>query len=306
MPTTPTISCIICSYNRDNYIVDAIESVVNQTLDRDLYEILIIDNNSKDRTAELAKGLVQKHRDTHQIHYFLETDQGLSYARNRGLAEAKGEWLCYIDDDAIAQPDFLESIYNFILKHPKAGGMGGKILPKYVHGKPSWMNPFMEGLVSKVDYGNTVFAFSGKRFPIGCNMTYKKTALEKIGRFDVDLGRKGDTGVASEEKDIFLKVAALGLPVYYLPDAVVAHVIESDRLQYSYIQKISAGIGRGERMRIAKLGAVAVFKKNIELLAKFAAGSIIALGYALSLQFAKAKAVFLFRVNVMRGWLYRG
>ena len=79
---------------------------------------------------------------------------------------------------------------------------------------------------------------------------------------------------------------------------------EQDRLQDAYIKKIRAGIGKGERMRVAKLGKTAEIKKSLELVLKFAAGSVIAFAYFLTFQFAKAKAVFLFRVNVIRGWLH--
>lgn len=299
------ISVIVCSYNREKYIADAIISLMNQTLSPELYEVLIIDNNSKDRTAEISKNLVERYSTTHSVKYCLEVKQGLSYARNRGILEANGDWLCYIDDDAIAESSFLENIHDFILKHPEVGGLGGKILPRYVHGKPAWMNRFMEGLVSKVDYGDKLFEFKGRRFPVGCNMTYSKMILEKIGCFDVELGRKGDTGLASEEKDVYIKVTGLGASVYYLPTVIVEHVIERGRLQYEYIKKISEGIGTGERIRVMKMGSLSILLKNIELAFKFFAGCLIAFAYITMFQFSKAKAIFLFRVNVMHGWFRR-
>jgi len=302
LDSTIKISCIVCSYNREKYIVDAIESLINQTLEKYKYEILIIDNNSKDNTAQLCFELLEKYSSKYNLHYFMETQQGLSYARNRGIQEAKGELICYIDDDAIAEPDFLEKILNFFEENNQVGGVGGKIIPKYVDGEPNWMNPFMEGLVSKVDYGNAVFKFNGTKYPIGCNMTYKKSDLVEIGMFDPDLGRKGDTTDGGEEKDIFFKIYNLGRDIYYLPTASVQHVIEQPRLNYDYIKKISMGIGKSERLRKKKEGAFHEFMNFIKLLLKFGAASFIALFYLLTLKPAKAKAIMVFRLDVFRGY----
>jgi GT2 family glycosyltransferase len=160
----------------------------------------------------------------------------------------------------------------------------------------------MEGLVSKVDYGDKIFRYNGKKFPIGCNMTYKKEALLEIGMFDTDLGRKGDSGDASEEKDVFLKLFAKGYSIFYLPEAVVEHVIENSRLEYSYIKKISSGIGRSERLRTAKKGTFELIKKFGELIFKFGAAIILATYHLLKLEPAKSKALIQFRINVFRGW----
>lgn len=302
MNSTVEISCVVCSYNREKYIVDAIESLVNQTLEKHRYEILIIDNNSKDTTAELCKVLLEKYSDTVQIQYFLELQQGLSYARNRGIEEAKGELICYIDDDAIADPHFLKSIVDFFESHPKAGGVGGKIIPKYVDGVPDWINPFMEGLVSKVDYGPSVFEFNGRKYPIGCNMTYFKADLIEVGMFDPDLGRKGTNTDGGEEKDIFYKIKNLGRSIYYLPQATVQHVIEQHRLNYDYIQKISLGIGKSERIRTRKKGFFFEVFNFILLILKFIAAVLIGIYYAVQFQFAKTKALIVFRIDVFKGY----
>jgi glucosyl-dolichyl phosphate glucuronosyltransferase len=296
------ISCIVCSYNRERYIADAIESLMQQTLSASLYEVIIVDNNSKDNTASICSNLLEKYSATHHLKYVVETNQGLSFARNRGIAEASSNLICYIDDDAIAKPDFLKNITDFFAENITAVGVGGKIIPKYVHGEPKWMSHYMEGLVSKVDNGEKMFQYDGKKFPIGCNMTYKKEVLMQIGMFDTDLGRKGDSGEASEEKDVFLKLFAKGYPIYYLPNVVVDHVIENTRLEYNYIKKISAGIGRSEHLRIAKKGTFAKWKKFAELIFKFGAAIVLATYHLLRLEPAKSRALIQFRINVFRGW----
>lgn len=302
MNTTIEISCVICTYNRERFLHSSIESLVKQTLPKEKFEVVIINNNSTDNTHYICTDLIEKYKHQVNFKYFIETNQGLSHARNRGIIESSSELICYIDDDAIATPDFLKNIVDFFTTNADAVGVGGKIIPMYVDGKPDWMNYFMEGLVSKVDNGEQVFEYTGKKFPIGCNMTYKKFALVEIGMFDPDLGRKGNSGEASEEKDVFFKIFNKGYKVFYLPNIPVQHIIESARLEYSYIQKISAGIGRSERLRVAKLGKINLFQKNVELIFKFFAAILIALYYTIKFQFSKAKAVIVFRIDVFRGW----
>lgn len=296
------ISVVVCTYNREKYLDKSISSLADQTLDKDKYEVVLVNNNSTDGTAARSKELMGKLGDRVSIRYFLENNQGLSYARNRGVQEAKFDLICFIDDDAVAEPEFLENILSFFNSNHNAAGIGGKIIPLYVDGKPKWMNRFMEGLVAKVDLGGQIMKFKGNKYPIGCNMTYTREHLISVGLFDPDLGRKGNSGEASEEKDIFLKIINLGKEVYYLPTAIVHHVIEKTRLEKSYISKISKGIGRSERIRHSKKGGWSLIKKYLELMFKFGASIVLGLGYLILGEVEKASAVVRFRLDVIYGW----
>jgi glycosyltransferase involved in cell wall biosynthesis len=299
---TPFFSVVVCSYNREKYIADAIKSLLNQTIAAELYEILIIDNNSTDRTAEIALDYVKRFSETHQIRYFKELNQGLCFARNRGIQEAKGKFIVYMDDDGIAAPDFLEVQYNFLVKFNHAIGLGGKIIPRYVHGKPEWIDGILEGLVSKVDYGDKVFQYSGKRYPVGCNMTYRKDILEQIGMFDTEVGQVGDNLVRGDESELFNRIKKLNKPVYYLPQSRVEHVIEQNRLTSEHIKKMSQGVGKSRRILYNKADWVGKLKIRLELFAKFLGALVIATGYFLTGRLSKAKAWIRFRLDVERGF----
>jgi glycosyltransferase involved in cell wall biosynthesis len=299
----PFLSVVICSFNREKYIADAIESLVNQTLTSDLYEILIIDNNSKDKTAKIALEWLEKHKATHQILYFKETNQGLCFARNRGIQEAKGQFICYIDDDGIADPNFLEVQYNFLKENPDVIGLGGKIIPRYVHGKPAWIDGILEGLVSKVDHGNSNFQYSGRKYPVGCNMTYRKDILEQVGMFDTSIGQVGNNLVRGDETELYDRIKKLNKPIYYLGNSRVEHVIEQDRLTREHIKKMSEGVGIGLRQASKRASVFGKFKIRLVLLVKFFAALIFAIFYSLIGQFPKAKAWILFRMDVNRGFV---
>src|SRR5688572_22363253 len=129
------ISVVICSYNREDYIIQAIESLYFQTLPKEQFEVLVVDNNSIDNTQELVTSYRQDHDDL-QLVYLTENHQGASFARNTGAAFARAELLCFMDDDAVAKSDYLERIVNFFENRPDANGLGGRIIPQYIPAEP--------------------------------------------------------------------------------------------------------------------------------------------------------------------------
>ena len=104
------LTVVVCTYNRSDLLAGCLESLCQQTIKKDKFEIILVDNNSTDNTSEIAKGFL----DQSNFRYLLETSPGLSHARNRGLNEAKGEYVGYIDDDARAKYDWLETAINII------------------------------------------------------------------------------------------------------------------------------------------------------------------------------------------------
>ena len=122
------ISLIICTYNRDRFIGDALESLSMQTLDPSNFEIIIVNNNSTDNTENISLAFIKDHAEL-DCKYVVETNQGLSFARNRGIQESKYKIITYIDDDAFAKPDFLEQIFTYFNENPNIAGIGGKVIP---------------------------------------------------------------------------------------------------------------------------------------------------------------------------------
>ena len=298
----PFFSVVVCSYNREKYIADAIESLINQTLSPELYEILIIDNNSKDRTGAIALDYVQRFSASHHIHYFKETSQGLCFARNRGIQEAKGKFIVYMDDDGIADSNFLEVQYNFLIDFDYVIGLGGKIIPRYVDGKPRWIDGILEGLVSKVDHGDKVFQYSGKKYPVGCNMTYRKDILVEVGMFDTGIGQVGDNLVRGDETELYERIKKRNQPVYYLPKSRVEHVIEKNRLTRAHIKKMSEGVGIGRRILYNKADWKGKLKIRFELFSKFIGACVFAFAYLITGQFGKARSWIRFRLDVEKGF----
>ena len=212
----PAVSVVICTYNRDKFIGEALNCLAKQTLPAEQFEIIVVDNNSTDNTATIAKKFIAEHPELN-MRYVLEPNKGLSFARNRGIEEAKAPIITYIDDDAEATPGFLESIVKFMQADKTVAGIGGKVIPKYSESEePKWMSKYLNGLVGLMDYGPTPKRFdSSMKYPAGCNMTYTKEILQKAGGFNNQLTFRSD------DKYIFFQVTRLSDKIYYLPEAAV-------------------------------------------------------------------------------------
>lgn len=305
MSNTPEISVVICSYNREDYIIGAIESLNQQTLSKDKFEVLVVDNNSIDNTGELVQQYISKHPGFH-LHYLTESRQGASYARNTGAAFSKGWLLCFMDDDAIAEKDYLQNILNFFQAHPDANGLGGRIIPKYIPEKPKWMSHFVSSLVGNFDYSQEVEVFKPGKYPLESNMIVLKEDFTTIGGFNTDLpGVKGTLRIGGEGKDFFLRLQALGRKIYYDPSVVVHHVVEVKKLTPQYMYRVASGIGRGESVRTKAIGKFAYFKKVLEYLYKLAGSGVLGILYALKGKPAQSWPIIKFRIDALKGLLGR-
>ncbi len=290
----PEISVVICTYNRDKFIGQGLQSFVAQTLAPSRYELIIVNNNCSDNTDSICQNFIKENPQIN-INYVIEGQQGLSFARNRGITEAKSPIITYVDDDAILSSNFIETILDFMQSKLQPDGCGGKVIPKYEIAEPKWMSSYLEGLVTKVDYGEQQGKFPPNRYPAGCNMTYRKDLLEKVGGFDEKLKWRAD------DKYIYLQIATLTKEIYYLPQAYVHHIIDSKRTSFPSFKKICIRTGNEERIRVKALSSTTFLKKVVEYIIKFFGSMVLALPYLFKFQFSKSKYLVLYRWYALKG-----
>ena len=299
------ISVIICSYNREDYIINAIESLFYQTQPYTDYEVIVVDNNSLDNTAQLCKDYISVHAGYHIV-YITETQQGASFARNTGAAVARGELLAFMDDDAIADNDFIERILRFFRQYPNATGLGGRIIPKYIPEEPRWMSHYVASLVGNFQYSDKLEIFKAGKYPLESNMVVHKKDFDLVGGFNTALpGVKGTLRIGGEGKDFFLKLQARGAVIYYDPLLRVQHVVEVKKLTREYLYRIASGIGRGERVRTKSISNSAYVKKIIEYLYKLGGSIVLGLLYTFRGHPSKAWPVIHFRIDALKGLFNR-
>jgi glycosyltransferase involved in cell wall biosynthesis len=295
------LSVVICTYNRDRHIERALQSLVNQDFDKQAYEIIVVDNNSNDKTPDIIRRFKEQHPE-YNIVLSKETRQGLSFARNKGIELAKGAYISYIDDDGIARKDYIQQIKKYTEKYPDDVAFGGKVLPIYENKtEPAWMSKYIERIISIVDLGNEVKVLK-KTYPVGCNMFFKKELFDKIGGFNTALQLRSD------DKYIFFKIREKGYKVLYLPEVVVSHFIDTFRTSLEYVKKVSRLNGKAERIRIAtkeKNAGLSYILKLLDYLFKLSASVGLWIIFALKGQAIKGKALFLSMWHSLSGFLSR-
>ena len=296
------LSIIICTYNRERYIYNVLKSIAENNFPFDKYEIVLINNNSTDKT-EPECNRFQNDFPQVNYHYFIETNQGLSHARNRGICEAKGNILIYVDDDALVNKEYLNAYYELFAHEKEVYAAGGPIIPKYETEEPKWFSYFTKELITGYLYmGNKIKKFS-RRYPGGGNAAYRKEVFEKIGLFNVELGRKGDNLAGSEEKDIFDKMTALGMQFLYIPNAVLYHIIPETKLTNDYFNRLTRTIGQSERVRTYGISKTKYMKRLFLESIKWMVSFVLCLGFILRCAPQKGFKLLAFRLNVTKGLL---
>lgn len=294
-----TISFIICTYNREKYIYECLSRLAKNSA-KEGWEIVLVNNNSTDGTAAECGRFVKEYKPTN-YRYFVETQQGLSYARNRGIAEAKGEWLVFLDDDAMVGEDYIANLQAHLAKHPEAGAFGGAIEPFFEGETPNWLNPWAMGFVSAIDLGSQVKLFPKKSYPIGANMGISRETIDKVGVFNTALGRTGNNLMGGEEKDIFNRIRQAGIPILYFPNIKVQHCIPPKRTTKEFIAKLGEGVGMSEQLRTLAISKASYTKRLFAECVKWGGTLLIWLYYAIQGHRPKGDILVLFRCNVSKG-----
>ena len=267
-----------------------------------LYEIVLINNNSTDNTeVECNRFKIDYPQVT--FRYLIEPEQGLSYARNRGIKEANGNILIYVDDDAVVNKGYLSAYYELFANDQQLYAAGGPIIPIYEAPLPKWFSYYTRILITGYLYqGNKARKFK-KGYPGGGNAAYRKEVFKTVGYFNVDLGRKGDNLMGAEEKDIFDKMNTQEMKILYTPDAILYHIIPDKKLTKEYFNRLTLSIGQSERKRTLQISKTKFLKRLFLEGIKWMASVVLFLGYTLLLTPQKGIKLFVFRWNVTKGLL---
>lgn len=242
----PQIAAIVCTHNRDNYLGAAIDSLLDQNYDS--FEIIVVDNASSDRTAEVVKARLQDSR----LKYLFEPVLGLSVARNTGAKSSTAPILAYLDDDAVASRQWLSILVKAYQNNDRLVVAGGKVTliwPEAI-AYPNWISPTLAECLGAYDLGERIVYIENPGLtPRGLNYSIRRSFLEQIGGFDLNLGRVGKKLLSNEELYVTELALKKGWQVAYLPDALVAHNVAPERIDPSWFLRRSWWQGISEYYR---------------------------------------------------------
>jgi glycosyltransferase involved in cell wall biosynthesis len=212
------VSVVICVHTEDRYddFCAAVESVLGQTHEA-VEVVAVVDGNN----AVCAR-VREEYGDSPDVRIHCnETNRGLSYSRTRGVEQASGEVIAFLDDDAVAHADWVEQLCRGYEEGALA--VGGRMVPEWVGGRPDHLPEEFSWLVG-VTYEPRLADWTEVRNTMGSNISFRREVFEELGGFDEQVGLAGDANLQAEETEFCIRMGqTFGRGVLYNPEAVVAH-----------------------------------------------------------------------------------
>jgi len=223
------VTVALPTHNRAGFLRQTLAGVVRQDFPRDQFEILVIDNNSRDDTRAAVAAFSGE---TPAPRWILETQQGLDHARNRAIAEAAGEIIILADDDILVGPDWISRMLAPFAADSggRIGAVGGEVIPVFPEGLPAWL----EGAHTPLAYRPDPGPLPASQFPMGANFAFPRAVFEKYGGFHTDLDRQGGRLFSGGDSEMIRRLRSAGLEIWFAPAAAVRHQIPASRLNLRY------------------------------------------------------------------------
>jgi glycosyltransferase involved in cell wall biosynthesis len=247
-------SIIIPTYNRADELRETIRSIAKLSVVGD-WEVLIVDNKSTDHTRMVVEAESVSY--PAPLRYLFEPEQGRYAAINSGIRAATGKIIATTDDDARVEPDWLTRAAAGLEK-VGCDYVGGKVHPIWKGARPAWL-PDGPGrhwaVLALQDHGDEPLEFGVKiPWPLGINTATRREAFDRIDLFDNRLGRKAGTLRNQAQREWHLRARAAGLRGFYVPDMIVHHVVEAERLKKQYFRRWYYWHGISRAILFTKLG----------------------------------------------------
>jgi glycosyltransferase involved in cell wall biosynthesis len=250
------ITVILCTYNRRKSLATALDSVAASQVPSSIpWEVLVIDNNSTDGTRELVENFSRRYPG--RFRYLFESQQGKSCALNRGVREANGDVLAFVDDDVTVEPSWLRNL-TASLESDRWSGAGGQVVPLWNTERPKWLPDSGDILAPLVLFNPGEEAGALSEPPFGTNMAFRKKVFERYGEFRTDLGPRPNSAIRGEDTEFGRRVLNGGEEIYYEPGAVVYHPVTPDRLTRKYFLQWWFDKGRTEVLEFPEHDAKAL------------------------------------------------
>ena len=201
--TDPRLSVIIPVWNGASVISGALEALGQQTVDRALFEVIVVNNGSTDNTAKIVAGFPH-------ARLLSEPEPGSYRARNRGIAAARGDFLLFTDADCLPAADWIEKALEYCIRNPDAL-IGGRVL-LYRQERAGRFSTLYDELTGF----NQEWNLTQNRMCVTANWLCHRSTLDAVGGFNSELLSGGDAECSR-------RLADSGAPLIYAPDMVVRH-----------------------------------------------------------------------------------
>ena len=303
------VSVVVCTYSMDRYepFSAAVESVLEQTHEP-IELVVVVDGNPDvfERVREDFGDVAEEGRVADLVLHDNDENHGISYSRTKGAELASGEIVAFIDDDARAAPDWVETLMD-TYERTDAIAAGGDVRPNWQTAKPDFFPEEFYWLVGCVEPG---FADDGEevRNTYGSNISYRRDAFLEVGGYDPNTGRKGDKHLQAHEAPVGIRLLEeFDQGMHYVEDAVVCHTLFDYRGEFDWLVSRSFWQGYSKRVMDLLYPAAPDDKSAYlnQLMTHFVPRRVKGLVRSPSVAEAKQLAsIFIFTAAVGLGYLY--
>lgn len=209
------------------------------------WEIIIVDNNSRDDIAKLIQEYQQNWHHPFPLRYFLEPQQGAAFARARAIQEAKSEIIGLLDDDNLPAPNWILEAYKFALNNPQAGAFASQIHGAFEVEPPENIKPILFYLAI-TERGGQPHLYQPLRqgFPPTAGLVVRRQAWQdNVPTKPFLIGRIGSSMLGSEDAEALFYIQKAGWQIWYNPSMEIEHIIPAWRLEKEYLISLMRGVG---------------------------------------------------------------
>ncbi|MFN0018647.1 MAG: glycosyltransferase [Pirellulaceae bacterium] len=236
MPQSPDITVVVCTHNRAESLRQALASLYAlETGGRFTYEVLVVDNASADHTPQVIAAAAQASQaPLRGVH---ESQKGIVPARNRGVLEATGKWIAFFDDDQLADRQWLLELFSAAEQH-QVRSVGGAVHLQLPIGCERQLAPLVRTLLGESRWSETTTPYTRSTSPGAGNWLLDRSLVLDVGMFQAaHQGR-------NEDSDLYRRICLAGESSWFVPAAIVHHIITPDRLEEAYLLRLARIIGQ--------------------------------------------------------------
>lgn len=231
-------SVVIPTYNGEERLPEVLEKLQDQVNTEAIsWEVIVVDNNSQDQTKAVVENFQKNWQSPAPLLYCFEPQQGLAYTRQRGVEQAQGTWIGFLDDDNIPGTNWVIEAYEFGQNHPQVGAFGGKVLADFaVPPPPNWQ--VIAGFLALRDRGDQPQLYQPEilSLPTGAGLVVRKQVwCECLPDTPLLKGRAGTSLVCGSDWEPLIYMYQKGWEIWYDPDLVLTHKIPATRLERKYL-----------------------------------------------------------------------
>lgn len=237
------LSVIICCYNSRHLLEPTLRALaLQEKTDHFKWEIILVDNNSNDSTADFALTVWEELKSSFTLTVVHEANPGLIFAREKGISEASGDLLIFCDDDNRLAPHYVATVVEEFEKNDRIAVVAGRGIAAFEIEKPVWFDEFSMNYA----IGKQKGAFSKLKNIYGAGIGIRRKYLEmlyKSGFTPLLVGRTKSVLLAGEDTEMIFALQLLPVKIKYNNNLTFEHFLTAKRLTFDYLCSLRKGIG---------------------------------------------------------------